>query len=80
MGLLLGGGLLASIIAGLCSPDIAKYESDIVKSGIVAIIISRMSKAIGEKEISEIISGCGWLIVGIDVLNIVKVVGEFIKK
>jgi hypothetical protein len=44
---------------------------DVMKSGMLALIGSKITKAIGEKEISEIIEGTGWAIVGIDVALII---------
>jgi hypothetical protein len=76
---LLGGGLLAGIIAGLASPEIGGLEKEIIKCGVASLVMSKMSKAIGEKEIAEIISGCGWLIVGFNLIKICQVISRFIK-
>jgi hypothetical protein len=44
---------------------------DILKSGSLAFLFSKITKAIGQKEISEIIAGSGWAIIGVDFLAII---------
>jgi hypothetical protein len=44
---------------------------DIIKTGTVALIGTKVTKAIGQKEISEIINGTGWLICGVDIVLLV---------
>lgn len=46
--------------------DINMLCDDILKSGLAALIISRVAKGIGQKDISEIISAAGWCVVGLD--------------
>lgn len=43
---------------------------DMVKVGTVTIIMSKSTKAFGQKEISEIISGLGWLAFGVGVARL----------
>lgn len=43
---------------------------DIIKSGTTAIVMSKISKSIGQCDISEIISGAGWTIVGVDCIKL----------
>jgi hypothetical protein len=57
---------------------------DILKSGAMAFLFSKVVKAVGQKEISEIIAGSGMVVVSMDVLAIlvpgIKVVGDSIDK
>lgn len=57
---------------------------DIVKSGTIALVGTKITKAIGEKEISEIIAGTGWTIVGINMVlmitPVVKGIQNFFDK
>jgi hypothetical protein len=57
--------------------------ADIIRSGVLALIGSRVARAIGEKDISEIISGTGWCIIGVDIIKILlpiaKAVSGFFK-
>lgn len=50
---------------------------EIIKTGTIAFLGCKITKAFQEKEISEIIAGCGWLAVGI---SVVKLVTPIIKK
>lgn len=43
---------------------------EIVKTGTATIIMSKATKAFGQKEISEIISGLGWLALGVNVARL----------
>lgn len=43
---------------------------DILKSGTVAFIGTKITKAISQKEISEIIAGSGWAVVGVDLVKL----------
>lgn len=47
------------------------YVTDIVKTGILALVGSKVVKSIGEKDISEIIWGVGVASVGLDIMGIV---------
>lgn len=57
---------------------------DALKSGATAFIGAKIIKAIGEQEISEIISGAGWAIMGIDLVIILtpifKSINDFANK
>jgi predicted histidine transporter YuiF (NhaC family) len=44
---------------------------DILKSGSMAFFFSKITKAIGQKEISEIIAGSGWALVAMDTFAII---------
>lgn len=44
---------------------------DIIRSGSIAFIGCKITKALQEKEISEFISASGWSIVGIDIVALV---------
>lgn len=44
--------------------------ADIVKVGAVTIITSKATKAFGQKEIAEIISGIGWLSFGVGIARL----------
>jgi hypothetical protein len=44
---------------------------DILRSGALSFLFSKITKSIGQKEISEIIAGAGWAIIGVDFLNII---------
>lgn len=44
---------------------------DILKSGSIAFIGSKITKAIQQKEISELIEGAGWCIVGVDIVKLI---------
>lgn len=46
--------------------------NDLIRSGIFALIGSRVAKSIGEKDIGDIISGTGWAIIAVDVIGISK--------
>lgn len=46
--------------------------ADILKSGTVAFLGCKITKAMGQKEISELIGGTGWCIVGVDIIMIVQ--------
>jgi hypothetical protein len=46
--------------------------NDLIRSGIFALIGSRVTKSIGEKDISDIISGTGWAIIAVDIIGIAK--------
>lgn len=43
---------------------------DIVKTGTATIIMSKASKSFGQKEIGEMISGLGWLALGVGVARL----------
>jgi hypothetical protein len=44
---------------------------EILKSGTLAFLGNKITKSLQQKEISEIIAGCGWCIVGIDVVKLI---------
>jgi hypothetical protein len=44
---------------------------DIIKVGALTLVISKVSKVIGQKDIAEIIAGIGLLIVGTDVIILI---------
>lgn len=50
--------------------EIGSIVIDIVKTGTCTIIISKSSKAFGQKEISEIVSGLGWLMLGVNIVRL----------
>lgn len=52
---------------------------DIIRSGSIAFVGSKVVKAFGEKEISEIIAGTGWLVVGVDMVMMVSPVVKGIQ-
>jgi hypothetical protein len=54
--------------------------ADIIRSGILALIGSRVTRSIGEKDISDIISGTGWAIIAVDVIGIAKPTATAIGK
>ena len=43
---------------------------DIVKCGTTALVMSKISKSIGQKDISDIIAGAGWTVVGVDTIKL----------
>lgn len=43
---------------------------DIVRSGTTALVMNKISKSIGQKDIADIISGAGWTIVGVDTIKL----------
>jgi hypothetical protein len=57
--------------------------AEILKVGVSTLISSKIAKAIGQKDIAEIIAGSGLCILGIDlaqlVIPIIKDVAGFIK-
>lgn len=53
---------------------------EIIKTGVATIVISRMAKAVGEKDMAEIVSVSGVSIIGIDIIKIVKPVVIGIQK
>lgn len=44
---------------------------NIIKNGMFTLIGSKITRAIGEKDISDIIAGTGWAIIAVNVLEIV---------
>jgi hypothetical protein len=62
---------------------IEELIADIIRSGVLALIGSRVARAIGEKDISEIIAGTGWAVIGVDAIKIAgptsKVISGFFK-
>lgn len=43
---------------------------DMVKVGMISLVSSKIAKAIGEKDISEIIAGSGWCVIGVDTVRL----------
>lgn len=48
--------------------ETGQLVTDIIKSGVATVVVSRISKAIGEKDIADIITGAGLTVVGVDIL------------
>lgn len=80
MGWLAGGGALASILLSIASPEIKNLFIDMLKSGIIALVISKVSKSIGESDIAEIIMGSGWVIIASDAIKIATIIANFFNK
>lgn len=53
---------------------------DIIKSGVVTLVSAKMTKAIGEKDISDIISCCGYGIIGVDTILLISPIVEALEK
>jgi hypothetical protein len=53
---------------------------DIIKSGTISFVLTKATKELGQKSISEIIGFSGWLIVGTDVIQIIEPVSKTITK
>jgi hypothetical protein len=43
---------------------------ELIKSGATAFIGTKVTKALSQKEISETIAACGWLVVGYEVVRL----------
>lgn len=59
---------------------IAETLVDIIKVGTLTIIVSKATKAIGQKDMADIISGVGILAVGIDIVILITPVCRFIAR
>ena len=45
---------------------------DIIKTGTVTLIGNKVCKAIGEKDISDLVYGTGWMLLGVDIVLILQ--------
>lgn len=50
--------------------EMGSIVMDIVKTGACTIVISKASKSFGQKEISEIVGGLGWLMFGVNIARL----------
>jgi hypothetical protein len=48
------------------------YINDIIITGITTLIVCRVAKGIGQKDISEIVVGSGWCILGVNIAGLIK--------
>lgn len=51
---------------------------DIIRVGTTTLVISKISKVIGQKDIAEIIAGAGLIAVGLDVIILIGPVTKWI--
>jgi hypothetical protein len=50
------------------------YINNIIITGITTLVVSRVAKGIGQKDISEIVVGSGWCILGVNLAGLIKIV------
>jgi hypothetical protein len=79
MGYLLGGATLAAIISALASKEVSVLLGDALKVGITSLVISKVAKTIGQKDIAEIIHATGWCVIALDVVKACAAISNWLK-